>query len=409
MRRLRAFASAFAMACGLAACGSMPASAPAPTAAPDDETVLPMTLVDNRVFVDVRVDGQGPFAFLLDTGSGESIVSPALASSLRLPPTSTGSGSGAGEQRVSWDVVHVSSLTAGSWSLGPADLPAIDMSVLNRVIGFPRFDGVLGAEIFHGHVVTIDVARSQVSLVPTSRFVPPAGAVAVPFTLDEEEMPTITASVAGLAGLFEVDTGDRSSLTLFGPFWREHGLDRVITPNVTAMTGYGVGGPILGIVGRPANFTMQGLAVARPVTRLSLQKAGGFAKATRAGSIGMGILKRFTVSFDYAHHTMWLTRGPRSDAPDPYDRSGLWLGLPTGGGEVLEVVAVTPGSPAAGAGLQAGDAVTRVDGVTAGPGTLFEIRQRLQSPGDAAVEVHGTRQGKPYEARFALKDLIGAP
>jgi hypothetical protein len=58
------------------------------------------------------------------------------------------------------------------------------------------------------------------------------------------------------------------------------------------MTGYGVGGPIQSIVGRPSGFSIGELAVPAPVTRLSLQKSGAFASANYAGSIGMGILKQ---------------------------------------------------------------------------------------------------------------------
>ena len=399
---------------GQATCASLLGSvllafsyAPSQAATPVARTMLPISIIDNRPFVDVRVDGHGPFSFLLDTGSSSSTVSAALATSLHLSAMHAGTGSGAGEQTVRFQTVRVATMTVGDFSFGPLDVPAFDTAELSRVTGFEHFDGVLGAEIFEQRVVTIDAARGQLSLVAPSGFKPAVGAVAVPFALDENEMPIVTASVSGVAGSFQVDTGDRSGLTLFGPFWRAHDLDRAIAPTVTAMTGYGIGGPILGIVGRPSTFLLGGFSIPHPVVRLSLQKSGSFTVKNRAGSIGMSILKRFEVSFDYPHHTMWLARGPGFDAPDPYDKGGMWLGLAQQDG--LDVVAVTSGSPAAEAGLMEGDLLTKIGGLPAGPKTLFEIRKLLQAPGNNRLAVRAVRNGSRYETRLNTRDQIAPP
>ena len=384
-----------------------PADRPMCAAAPIAPTMLPMSVIDNRPFVDVRLDGRGPFSFILDTGSSETTVSAALAKSLTLTATHSGDGTGAGEQTVRLQNVHVATLTVGPFSIGPLDAPAIDTAALSRVIGFEHFDGVLGVEIFRRYVVTIDAAQRKVVLEAPAGFRQEAGAVAVPFTLDENEMPIVAASVAGVAGSFQVDTGDRFSLTLFGAFWRAHRLDHAIGRTVTAMTGYGVGGPIMGIVGRPADFVIGGVSVPRPVTRLSLQKGGSFTRADRAGSIGMGILRRFKVSFDYARHVMWLAKGSDFGVPDLYDRSGLWLGLSSE--NLLNVVAVTPGSPAAEAGIQSGDLVTEASTISARTENLFRVRGFLQTPSQGKITIHALRNARPYEARIATRDQIAAP
>ncbi|MFP3786838.1 aspartyl protease family protein, partial [Burkholderia sp. SIMBA_024] len=46
-------------------------------------TTVPMRLLNNHVFVDVRVNGRGPFPFLLDTG-GHDILTPQTARALGL-------------------------------------------------------------------------------------------------------------------------------------------------------------------------------------------------------------------------------------------------------------------------------------------------------------------------------------
>ncbi len=270
--------------------------------------LYPISLIDNRIFVDVRVDGAGPFAFILDTGASGTSIDDTLMKRLKLKSVGGGQTSGAGEKTVGYETVHLKSLTVGDLELGPMDPMSLDGQPLARVVGFQHFDGVLGDELFARHVVTIDAGKAQMTVEDPAGFAPGPASIRVPMALNSDQMPVIDAAIDGVAGRYVVDTGDRSSLTILGPYWRAHGLDRQIGQTVTAMTGYGIGGPIRGIVGRPASFALGGVAVPPPVTRLSLQKAGAFASGDYAGSIGMGILKRFVVSFDYANKAMWLTK-----------------------------------------------------------------------------------------------------
>lgn len=366
--------------------------------------VLPLSIVDNRPFVDVTIDGQGPFAFIVDTGSSDTTVSTATAARLRLPRVGAGTGAGAGEQALAFPVVHVRALRVGTVSLGALDAPAFDVGVLSRAMGFARFDGVLGVELFRDRVVTLDAGARTLTIEAPDAFHPPEGAVPVKFRLDQNGMPLVDATVQGEAGVFQVDTGDRFSLTLFGAFWRERGLDARLGPLVEAMTGYGGGGPIRARVGRAAACSIGDVALAPPVTRLSLQQAGGFARTDRAGSFGMGVLGRYRVSFDYPHQVMWLARRADSDAPEHYDRSGMWLGL--GSADGLRVMDVVAGGPAAQAGIRVGDRVERVGTLPADAATLASVRALLRTPDLADVPVLIRRAAALRQVRIALRDLI---
>ena len=366
---------------------------------------FPIALVDNRIFVEVQVDGRGPFAFLLDTGSSSVTVEKSLAGRLHLRPVGAGTTDGAGENRVGYSTVHLDSFALGRFALGSMDVPALDNTNLSRAIGFRNFDGVLGADIFRRRIVTIDVPAEKLDVREAFDFHPAQDAIAVPIELNADETPMVAGTINGVRGRFIVDTGDRSSLTLFGPFWRRYAMDREIGPTITAMTGFGLGGPIRAIVGRPANFSLGGIAVPAPVTRLSLQKAGVFTTSDYAGSIGMGVLKRFVVSFDYERGKMWLTKNSGSRAADRYDRSGAWLGLLENGH--LIVMDVAEGGPAARAGLRPGDTVLAVGGSPADADHLFQIRDYLKLPGVARADFRIARAGMaPMMIPVDLRDLI---
>ena len=47
-----------------------------------DSVTLPMNVSDNRAFIEVRLNGQGPFHFIIDSG-GSSILNSSIAKRLR--------------------------------------------------------------------------------------------------------------------------------------------------------------------------------------------------------------------------------------------------------------------------------------------------------------------------------------
>jgi len=99
--------------------------------------------------------------------------------------------------------------------------------------------------VFDAYVVDLDFARSRVRFLSPAGYAAPAGATVIPFEL-YQTIPVVNGEIAGIKGRFLIDLGDRSSLTLFGPFWRAHHLERVFAPGIVAITGYGLGGPVKG-------------------------------------------------------------------------------------------------------------------------------------------------------------------
>ena len=342
------------------------------------------TLVDNRIFVQTIVDGKGPFLFLLDTGSSSTTITARLAKDLALQPLASAIGHGAGEASVGYSIVHVNSVAVAGIALGQMDAPSIDYGRMPLLMGFDRFDGVIGAELFKGRVITIDPARRRLTIEDSNTFQPPSGTESIKFRLNDDAMPVVAAEVAGVNGQFEIDTGDRSSVTLFGPFWREHGFTERLGRTFEALTGFGVGGSIRSIVGRPDRLKLGSLTIESPLTRLSLQRSGAFARADYAGSIGMGLLKNFVTILDYDSRRLWLVRVPNTE-PDHYDRSGAWLALDGRGG--IQIADVVQGGPADQAGIRPGDSVTSVAGVPGISANLSAIRALLSSPRTASVDI----------------------
>ena len=183
----------------------------------------------------------------------------------------------------------------------------IDLSPIRRAIGFPALDGIVGYDILRRLRVGVDMDAVQLTLsyplLPT-----PKNAVMVPFSVDKNGIPQVQAAVDGVRGTFVLDTGDRSSLTLFRHFAQAHDFySKALMRNV--ITGIGIGGPIYSDVMR-TTVTLFGSTIPGVVTRASRDTGGAFAFAPQDASIGTGLLKRFNIVYDYPDHALfaWPSR-----------------------------------------------------------------------------------------------------
>jgi S1-C subfamily serine protease len=140
------------------------------------------------------------------------------------------------------------------------------------------------------------------------------------------------------------------------------------------------------------------------VVDMSRQTQGVLSHTAPSGSIGGGLLKRFTVTFDYPHQRIYFAPAARTRERDGYDRSGLWINQAPGGFKIVDVV---ERSPAALAGLREGDTIVAVDGAHAASLSLGSLRDRLRdaSPGtDVRLTIRRERHALAVALR--LRDLF---
>ena len=373
------------------------------TAREADSHTFPITVVDNRIFVDVKLDGTGPYKFILDSGGGQgAVLDTALFRHLGLASTAESQARGAGENTQRALHGTLKALAVDDLRIPNLSVLALDLAPLAGVIGFPQLDGVLGDDLFRRYVVHVDYERSELRIESPQHFRIPRGGLVVPISLYKNFIPVTTGSLDGIPGRFAIDLGDRSALTLFGPFWRAHRIDERDGPAYDAMTGYGIGGPINAKLTRVRELKFGQVSLANPVARLSLQRRGGFADSQLAGSVGGAILSLFEVIFDYPHGRIILV--PRSTAPEhATDRSGAWFAVDASG---IYVYAVAPGTPAEEAGLQAKDRVVEINGVASRSFDVFELRGLASDPRASELALEVDRSGERLGKTLRLRDLI---
>jgi hypothetical protein len=137
--------------------------------------------VSGRMLLDVQLTGEGPFSFLLSTGTGQSAVSADLASQLGL----------AGSESVS-----VALLETGALKVQNVRLPVATSEDLGAA------DGILGVEGMALKKIDIDFQNGVAAILPTNTRGAPRGFHVVP----ARQLPTGPFMIGALVGKVAVET-----------------------------------------------------------------------------------------------------------------------------------------------------------------------------------------------------------
>jgi hypothetical protein len=364
-------------------------------------TTVPFRLLNNHIYAEVRINGKGPFLCIFDTG-GHDIITPETAKALTVKSEGQAPGTGAGE-----GVVSVGFTKGVTFQIGDLTLKNQTITVLpfeqGGVEGFDE-QGMIGFEVFRRFVTVVDYGAHTLTFIDPAKFDPRGAGTPVPFKF-YDHLPQVDGAFEGLPGRFDIDTGSRSELDLTKPFVDANGLIARHPKGVPAVTGWGVGGPSRDYATRGAELTLGPVKIDRFVVGLGTQAKGALADPNYIGNVGSGMLKRFVVTFDYGHQTMYLRPLPAPVADtDVFDRAGMWINTTAAG---FKVVDLTAKGAAEAAGLKTGDEITAVDGVTAKSIALSDLRRRLRDePAGTHVSLSVTSDGQPREVSLVLKDQI---
>ena len=380
---------------------AMPAMAPtAHIVDGSGSTRIPFDLVNNHIYANGTIDGK-PARFLVDTG-GVNLLTPAAAKKFGIAGEGKLAARGVGDQAVDLAFAHAKEVRIGGAALADPVFYIIDLGDLPKVEGVDS-DGLVGYEMFRRFGVTIDYEKHELVLTDPVKFVPPAGAHAVPFTLDDR-IPIVEGTLDGVPARMSVDTGSRSSLTLHSPFVREHQLIGKYRAAPDAVIGWGVGGPSRG---RPARFGMLKLGdleIPGIAGDLYTGDKGSFANPDLAGNLGGGVFKRFTVAFDYANKRLYFAPNASYGKPDAFDRSGLFL---LADEDALVVADVAAESAAAETGFAKDDRIVAIEGAAANRSSLVEWRAKLRELSvGTKLKVDRVRSGRKENVELVLADRI---
>lgn len=368
---------------------------------PDDTRLARRTRVpaeiDGQIVVRARLNGKGPFGFIVDTG-GHNILTPAAASALGLTAVGHGQSGGAGEGTLPEQAVRIADLRIGAAQMTDQYFAVIPLAYDTVERGpRPPLAGLLGLEIFERFIVRIDYRHVLLDLIPNGDPVACAGEQ-VPLRF-EDDAPEVDGTLDGVGGVVSIDTGNGGSTVVQGVWAARHGMADRLKRGVETVS-FGNGGVSRNWVSEGHALGFGGRMLTDTAFRYAEDAKGAFSSRTEAANAGYDVLAHYTVTFDYGRSRMCLEPSP-GFRPPPMNRSGL--GLSKSEPAAFTVVQVRARSPGARAGIREGDKVVAIDGRAAATLSGRDAFEVVRRPPGTRVRLLLRRGEKNQAVTFALE------
>lgn len=362
---------------------------------------VPLALDAGSLLIEAKINGQGPFPFILDTG-GHDILTPAAAEQLGLKPIGHGISRGAGEGTTGIQYTRVAKVEIGDAEIDDQPFVVLPFEYFVTERGkAPPIAGLIGLELFERFAVKLDYGQHQMTLAPLDSFEYRDHGSALPIRFTDD-MPLVAARLDGHPGSFGIDTGNGGDVVVFGNWAGPIGVAQQFKSGLPLIS-FGVGGQSTAYAARGATLDLGGPLVKDFIARLAEDKAGAFSSRSEAGNIGKSILSRFAVTFDYRHEIMALEPLANPEI-QPFGRIGLGASKDKPDSYIVRIV--YKDSPAAAAGLAAGDRIIAIDGVAASELSGADLYKKGRQPVGTVLTLTIEHEGQPKDVSLSLKEVL---
>lgn len=339
------------LACMLVATGCAIRFRPEPeaTGLPDGGAILQTQLTGASFLVRARLNGRGPYRFILDTGTPALVVSPQVGEEL---PGSVKSCSHIFKDLDGNDfecpgVLLVDTLEAGGALFHDFHALILDLDVLSRFYG-TRIDGILGLRVFAECLLVLDFPDSRVRVVEDA--LPP---------VDDREI--LDLSVRGGQPFLDLNLGPKRFSCMV-----DSGSDAwIVVPKSTKSLRFcSAPFPLFRSISL-AGVKKRGM-VARMADDCSFgrhtieQPIVSFCEGRDHPILGAGVLENFEVTLDQVNGRARFRRSESGPIKVPaYRTTGIRYEKR---GEAWHVLDLIPGGPGERAGLHLDDRIKTMEG-----------------------------------------------
>ena len=371
---------------------------------------IPFRLVRNMVIIQLEINHKGPFNFVMDTGVGLMIITdPKLIDSLNIPFRRMLKLRGFGENE-SYEAFASPTLNVNipgliSYGVSAAILKK-DQFGLSNFAGMP-IHGLLGYEFFNNLAVKVNFGDSTITVYnpkDTRRF---AKGDKIAITV-EDHKPYMEANVYMPDGSVKksklvVDLGAGHPLSLENISEKDDLQKKCIHANL----GIGFSGPINGFISRISAIEFGKYKIRNIISSFPQDDSlKNYISVKRDGNLGIGLLKKFIVVFDYPGNAIYLKQGPNFKEPFEQDMSGLEYYADGDDFKRIIISRVEPGSAGDKIGLEKDDEILAINLKPIAKMSLEEVDSIFKSRDDRSVLLEIYHDNKHDMVVMTLKRRI---
>jgi hypothetical protein len=375
---------------------------------------IPIEIHNNLIVIPVVLNDALPLKFILDTGVRTTILTQkTFTDILNLVYTRKYTIAGPGGENLvdAYVTNNVSLELPGVQGRGHAMLVlGQDYLELRNYLG-TDVHGILGYELFSRFIIQIDYEKRLLILMLPEKFRKKRRYQSIPITIQDTK-PYVIAPVtlengAVLKAKLLVDSGASHGLML------EPTSDTIIhvpTQAVSSLIGRGLGGEIVGKVGRIKSISLGSYKLNDVIANFpdpnSYSDSIKVGNIYRNGAIGGEILSRFNVVFDFPEEKIYLRKNSSFKKNFYYNLSGVTLKAKGSQLNTFEVTEVRDQSPSQLAGILPGDILLSLNGIPVYNFDLNVINGMLNSKPGRRVRLEISRNGERFKKEIELKDPI---
>lgn len=373
---------------------------------------FPFESYNNLIVVPVILNHRMPLRFVLDTGVRTSILTDRTFSDIlnisyarKIPLV----GADGDREIVAYVANGISLKLPGVVGQGQALLVLEeDYLQLKNYLG-TEVHGILGYELFNRFIVEIDYENSMLTLHEPYSYKPKRKRNVIHLEVQDtkpyihtnfqlQDGTTINAKLM-------LDTGASHSLLLDLDSHPELKLPEKV---VRANLGRGLGGDINGYIGRIGSIEFGKYSFDNVIT--SWPDRGSFAnilrRTGRQGTLGGGLLSRFTVVIDYFNGNLYYRKNQNFNNQFEYDMSGIEIRAT---GQKLNhfiISQLRKDSPATKVDLQLGDEIVAINGHLTKELTLGEVNSFFRSREGRKIRLELLRDDQKIVRKIRLERAI---